>query len=48
MRIEAEHEGHEGSLTYEFDARGFKPRCDPTKKPAFDVRRPRRPSAKKQ
>lgn len=43
VRIEAEHDGKSGDLTYEFDAKGFKPRCDPTKKPAFDVRRPRPP-----
>ena len=41
VRIEAEVEGKTGSLTYEFDARGFRPSCDPEKRPAFDVRRPR-------
>lgn len=41
VRIEASHEGRSGSLTYEFSAEGFRGKCDPTKKPAFDVRRPR-------
>lgn len=34
-------DGKQGSLEYEFDATGFGPQCDPTRKPAFDVRRPR-------
>lgn len=29
-----------GSLTYEFEAKGFGPNRDPTKAPRFDVRRP--------
>ncbi len=41
VRIEAEYEGLRGSLTYDFSAEGFRGNCDPTKKPAFDVRRPR-------
>ncbi|MEM9487702.1 MAG: hypothetical protein AAGC55_01090 [Myxococcota bacterium] len=41
VRIEAEFEGRTGELLYEFNAKGFGPRCDPTRKPAFDVRRPR-------
>lgn len=41
VRIEAVANGKSGSLTYEFDAKGFGPRCDPTKPPRFDVRRPR-------
>lgn len=41
VRIEAHAQGTSGSLEYEFDADGFRPDCDPTKKPRFDVRRPR-------
>jgi hypothetical protein len=41
VRIEAVVDGERGSLTYEFDAKGFRPNCDPTKKPRFDVRRPK-------
>jgi len=41
VRIEAAHDGRVGSLQYEFDAKGFRPNCDPTKPPSFDVRRPR-------
>jgi len=40
LRIETTHQGQSGSLTYEFDAAGFAPGCDPTAKPAFNVRRP--------
>lgn len=40
VRIEAVVDGKTGSLTYEFDARNFRPNCDPEKRPAFDVRRP--------
>ncbi len=42
VRIEASAGGKRGSLTYEFDARKFGPRCNPKKRPAFDVRRPKR------
>lgn len=41
VRIEAHANGESGSLEYEFDARGFRANCDPTKKPRFDVRNPR-------
>jgi hypothetical protein len=41
VSIEAELGGKQGNLTYEFDARGFGPNCDPTKRPQFDVRRPK-------
>jgi hypothetical protein len=34
-------EGQKGSLTYEFNADGFGPQCDPNRKPSFDVRHPR-------
>lgn len=43
VRIEAEYEGKTGSLEYEFDAKGFRPNCNPEKKPSFDVRRPKIP-----
>jgi hypothetical protein len=41
VRVEAVANGKTGSLTYEFDAKGFGPNCDPTKAPRFDVRRPK-------
>jgi hypothetical protein len=41
VRIEAEAEGKKGSLSYEFEAKRFGPNCDPTKKPRFDIRRPK-------
>jgi uncharacterized protein YegL len=34
-------DGRSGKLSYAFNAEGFKPNCDPNKKPDFDVRRPR-------
>lgn len=33
--------GKSGELTYDFNARGFGPNCDPTKKPSFSLDRPR-------
>jgi len=42
VRIETSYGGKSGGLSYEFDAKGFGPNCDPTKKPRFDVRRPDR------
>jgi hypothetical protein len=30
-----------GRLTYDFDATGFGPNCDPTRKPSFNIKRPR-------
>lgn len=42
VTIEATYQGKTGSLSYEFDAKGFRPDCDPTKPPKFDVRRPKR------
>jgi hypothetical protein len=33
--------GTSGALTYRFNARGFGPKCDPTKKPSFNLRRPK-------
>jgi hypothetical protein len=41
VRIEAEVNGRSGSLEYEFRADGFGPNCDPSKKPAFNLRNPR-------
>jgi len=41
VRVEANVDGKNGSLVYEFNARGFRPDCDPTQKPRFNVRRPR-------
>lgn len=35
-------DGKAGSLRYQFNAEGFGPDCDPNRKPAFDVRQPRR------
>ncbi len=34
-------DGKTGQLTYHFSAQGFGPNCDPTRKPSFDVKRPR-------
>ncbi len=34
-------DGRSGSLTYQFNADGFGPDCDPNRKPAFDLRRPK-------
>ncbi|MCU0699251.1 MAG: VWA domain-containing protein [Myxococcaceae bacterium] len=42
LRIEpVTSDGKTGSLTYRFDAQGFGPECDPNRKPAFDVKRPK-------
>lgn len=41
VTIEASAGSLHGSLSYEFSAEGFRPDCDPTKTPSFDVRRPR-------
>ncbi len=46
VTIEANFDGKSGSLTYEFNARGFGPNCNPEKKPRFNIRRPRAPQAK--
>jgi hypothetical protein len=43
VRIETSHGGRSGSLTYQFDATGFGPHCNPTQKPAFSLRRPPKP-----
>ncbi|MCA3013587.1 MAG: VWA domain-containing protein [Myxococcaceae bacterium] len=44
LRIEpVTADGRTGSLTYRFDAQGFGPDCDPNRKPAFDLKRPRQP-----
>jgi len=37
VTIEAEHDGSRGSLTYQFDAKGFGPDCDPSRPPPFDT-----------
>lgn len=42
LRIEARAGGRTGSYEYKFDARGFGPNCDPTRPPAFNIRRPKR------
>lgn len=41
VTIEAVHDGKSGSLSYEFDAAGFRPDCDPTKPPRFSLKRPK-------
>lgn len=42
LRIEPfTSDGATGALTYQFNADGFGPNCDPNRKPAFDLRRPR-------
>lgn len=35
LKVELMHENLSGSLTHQFDASGFGPGCDPSKKPAF-------------
>jgi hypothetical protein len=34
-------DGRTGDISYQFNADGFTPNCDPNRKPAFDVRNPR-------
>jgi uncharacterized protein YegL len=46
LRIEATFQGKTGDVTYEFDASGFGPNCDPTARPTFNVRRPKAKAAK--
>jgi len=41
LRIETSAQGRSGSQEYTFDAAGFGPDCDPTRPPAFSVKRPR-------
>lgn len=43
VRIETSVDGRSGSLRYPFNAEGFGPDCDPTRTPAFNVRRPKPP-----
>lgn len=43
LRIEpVTAEGKTGALTYAFNADGFGPNCDPARKPAFDLKHPKR------
>ena len=46
LRVETTHQGKSGSLTYEFDATGFGPACDPAARPSFNVRRPKAKAAR--
>ena len=39
VKIVANGEGKSGSLSYEFSAAGFRPDCNPEKKPAFKLKR---------
>ena len=41
LRVEATWKGKSGSLTHEFDATGFRPGCDPNRKPNFSLRQVR-------
>lgn len=41
-------DGKSGDITYRFNANGFGPNCDPNKKPAFDIKKPRVPTAGRQ
>ncbi|MBK7862907.1 MAG: VWA domain-containing protein [Archangiaceae bacterium] len=34
-------DGRTGEVTYPFNANGFGPNCDPNRKPAFDIKKPR-------
>jgi len=40
VTVQATTEAGSGSLTYEFDAEGFGPRCNPEQPPPFDTSRP--------
>ncbi len=44
VTITASTKEHTGSLSYEFDARGFSAPCDSNKPPRFDIKRPREPA----
>jgi hypothetical protein len=44
LRIDLDAVGESGDLTYQFDADGFGPACDPNQKPNFSVRRVQMPS----
>lgn len=47
LRIEpVTADGKTGALNYQFNAEGFGPDCDPNRKPAFDMKRPRQPQAR--
>ena len=37
LRVKAASQGNSGSLSYEFDAAGFGPNCDPNRKPNFPI-----------
>lgn len=43
VRIETSVNGEDGGLAYKFNANGFGPDCDPTRKPSFNIKRPRNP-----
>jgi hypothetical protein len=43
VEIEAVTKAASGRLSYNFNAQGFGPSCDPNQKPAFDVHHPRSP-----
>ena len=45
VEIEAVTKAASGRLSYDFNAQGFGPNCDPNQKPAFDVHHPRSPPA---
>lgn len=45
VEIEATSNGRSGRLRHHFNAAGFGPNCDPSQKPAFDVRHPKLPVA---
>jgi len=41
VRIETIVDGDAGALGYQFNAAGFGPECDPTRKPSFNLKRPK-------
>jgi hypothetical protein len=43
VQIETTVNGESGGLAYQFNAAGFGPDCDPTRKPSFNIKRPRNP-----
>lgn len=41
LRVDVRYQGKTGSLSHEFNAKGFGPKCDPNQKPRFSLRRVR-------
>jgi hypothetical protein len=41
LRVKVTYKGASGSIEHEFNAKGFRPKCDPKRKPNFSLRRVR-------